>query len=85
MSYPSVWDRWMIMLGPSWRSSFVDILIWFVRRLLGPPRYGVYDGASCRDQGSYMIVLGLFAFCSGIHVVCLFRRATSASSRCDCS
>ena len=72
MSYPSVCDRLVIVLGPSWRSNFVDVLIRFARCLLGCPRYGVYDDASCSDQDSSVTVLGLFAFCSGICVVCLF-------------
>jgi len=50
MSYPSVCDRLVIVLGPSWRSNFVDVLIRFARCLLGCPRYGVYDDASCSDQ-----------------------------------
>jgi len=32
----------------------------------------VCDGASCSDQDSSVTVLGLFAFHSGIRVVCLF-------------
>jgi len=56
-----------VMSGVSCGMSYSFVCEVVLVFLLGFPRYGMCNDVLCSDQDLCMTVLGLFAFCSGIH------------------